>query len=160
MGLEFRLDDALAPSRSSTSQNLQPTFSSCAAAAGKVAGALSQASAFNAARAPLRHKEAGVGGSPDALLGPEEPGAGCRLTGGKSGGWDGWEERRGRADLSAGAGCQAANARSSGQERGREEKSESTYFGCFMQETGGTRMASIIQSASLCHWLLRLSISC
>ena len=31
------------------------------------------------------------GGSPDALLGPEEPGAGCRLTGGKSGGWDGWE---------------------------------------------------------------------
>ena len=41
MGLEFRLDDALAPSRSSSSQNLQPTFSSCAAAAGKVAGALS-----------------------------------------------------------------------------------------------------------------------
>ena len=33
----------------------------------------------------------GGGGSPDALLGPEEPGAGCRLTGGKSGGWDGWE---------------------------------------------------------------------
>ena len=69
MGLEFRLDDALAPSRSSTSQNLQPTFSSCAAAAGKVAGALSQALAFNAARAPLRHKGGGgQGGGPPRMF--------------------------------------------------------------------------------------------
>ena len=49
------------PSSFSSSPNLQPTFSSCAAAAGKVAGALSQALAFNAARAPLRHKEEWVG---------------------------------------------------------------------------------------------------
>ena len=102
-GLEFRFDDAPTPPSAPSlpppsPRNLQPTFSSCAAAAGKVAGALSQALAFNAARAPLRHKEGRGGGSPNALL-LRSLGAGSRVP-------TDWREERGLGRLGEEEGAQ------------------------------------------------------
>ena len=160
------------PSFSSFPRNLQPTFSSCAAAAGKVAGALSQALAFNEARAPLRHKEGGWVGWQDS----RSLGAGSRAPtgGGKSGGWDGWEqaERRGRGDLSAGAGG-GCRSRMSGSPccsilwSGRERNPRVHTLDAAWREGGDTNSAEdtdgINYSVSIsisATCLTRLSISC
>ena len=103
--------------------------------------------------------QGGVGGTPDALLGPWEPGAGRRLAGRAGVGTVG---RRGGGALTSVLEQDVRQPmldplvrRGGGRRNLRVHTLDAS---CRRQ--GGTRMASIIQSASLCHWLLRLSISC
>ena len=183
MGLEFRLDDALAPSRSSSSQNLQPTFSSCAAAAGKVASALSHRAHGFRCGARAFASQGLVSGSRVSNSRSVRAGSWAPTEGGKRGvrtvGRDGERGRRGDLSTGAGGGCTSRMCEAACPAQhwillwsaagGRERKSQSTCFGWML--LGGRRqegtltqlrttsMGSIIHTASLCHCLPPLSMS-
>ena len=184
MGLEFRLDDALAPSRSSSSQNLQPTFSSCAAAAGKVASALSHRAHGFRCGARAFASQGLVSGSRVSNSRSVRAGSWAPTEGGKRGvrtvGRDGERGRRGDLSTGAGGGCTSRMCEAACPAQhwillwsaaGGREREKITEYMLWLDATWGRRqeetltqlrttsMGSIIHTASLCHCLPPLSMS-
>ena len=137
----------------SSPRNLQPTFSSCAAAAGKVASALSHRAHGFRCGARAFASQGLVSGSRVSNSRSVRAGSWAPTEGGKRGvrtvGRDGERGRRGDLSTGAGGGCTSRMCEAACPAQhwillwsaagGRERKSQSTCFGWMLLGGGGRR---------------------